>query len=47
MICVAVMYPSGPGKHFDHVYYEQKHRPLVMDRFPRLEMDPELGVLVA
>lgn len=23
------------------------HDPLVMDRFPRLEMDPELGVLVA
>jgi uncharacterized protein (TIGR02118 family) len=26
------MYPSGPGKRFDHVYYEQKHRPLVLDR---------------
>jgi uncharacterized protein (TIGR02118 family) len=32
MICVSVMYPQGPGKHFDHVYYEQKHRHLVMDR---------------
>ena len=32
MICVSVMYPQAPGKHFDQVYYEQKHRPLVMDR---------------
>jgi uncharacterized protein (TIGR02118 family) len=32
MICVSVMYPHAPGKHFDHEYYEQKHRPLVMNR---------------
>jgi uncharacterized protein (TIGR02118 family) len=32
MICVSVFYPHAPGKHFDHAYYEQKHRPLVMDR---------------
>jgi uncharacterized protein (TIGR02118 family) len=32
MICVSVIYPSGPGKRFDCAYYEQKHRPLVMDR---------------
>jgi uncharacterized protein (TIGR02118 family) len=32
MICVSVFYPSAPGKRFDHVYYEEKHRPLVMDR---------------
>ena len=32
MICVSVIYPSGPGKHFDQAYYEQTHRPLVMDR---------------
>jgi uncharacterized protein (TIGR02118 family) len=32
MICVSVMYAHAPGKRFDHVYYEQKHRPLVMDR---------------
>ena len=32
MICLSVMYPSGPGKHFDQEYYAQKHRPLVMDR---------------
>jgi uncharacterized protein (TIGR02118 family) len=32
MICVSVMYPHAPGKRFDYVYYEQKHRPLVMDR---------------
>ena len=36
MICVSVMYQSGPGKHFDHEYYEQKHRPLVMDRLASL-----------
>jgi len=32
MICVSVMYPLAPGKRFDYVYYEQKHRPLVLDR---------------
>jgi len=32
MICVSVMYPHAPGKRFDYVYYEQKHRPLVMER---------------
>jgi uncharacterized protein (TIGR02118 family) len=32
MICVSVLYPHAPGKRFDHAYYEQKHRPLVMDR---------------
>jgi uncharacterized protein (TIGR02118 family) len=32
MICVSVLYPNSPGKRFDHVYYEQKHRPLVMER---------------
>lgn len=32
MICVSVLYPQAPGKRFDHIYYEQKHRPLVMDR---------------
>jgi uncharacterized protein (TIGR02118 family) len=32
MICVSVFYPNGPGKRFDQVYYERKHRPLVMDR---------------
>jgi uncharacterized protein (TIGR02118 family) len=32
MICVSVIYPHSPGKHFDHLYYEQVHRPLVMDR---------------
>jgi uncharacterized protein (TIGR02118 family) len=32
MICVSVLYPHASGKHFDHDYYEKKHRPLVMDR---------------
>jgi uncharacterized protein (TIGR02118 family) len=32
MICVSVLYPQAPGKRFDYVYYEQKHRPLVLDR---------------
>jgi uncharacterized protein (TIGR02118 family) len=32
MICVSVLYPQAPGKHFDQAYYEKTHRPLVMDR---------------
>ncbi len=32
MICVSVLYPHAPGKSFDQVYYEQKHRPLVMEK---------------
>jgi uncharacterized protein (TIGR02118 family) len=32
MICVSVIYPHAAGKHFDYAYYEQKHRPLVLDR---------------
>jgi len=32
MICVSVIYPHAPGKRFDYAYYEQKHRPLVLDR---------------
>lgn len=50
MICVSIFYPTGPGKHFDHVYYEQKHRPLVMDRLAsegitRYEIDQGLSGL--
>jgi uncharacterized protein (TIGR02118 family) len=49
MICVSVFYPSGPGKHFDQGYYEQKHRPLVMDRLgnslTRYEIDQGLSGL--
>jgi uncharacterized protein (TIGR02118 family) len=29
MIKVSVMYPSKPGTRFDHVYYRDKHMPLV------------------
>jgi uncharacterized protein (TIGR02118 family) len=29
MIKVSVMYPDGPGKHFDHAYYRDKHMPMV------------------
>jgi uncharacterized protein (TIGR02118 family) len=36
MICVSVMYPTAPGKRFDHEYYEQKHRPLVLARLASL-----------
>jgi uncharacterized protein (TIGR02118 family) len=32
MIKVSVMYPDGPGKHFDHAYYRDKHMPLVKAR---------------
>jgi uncharacterized protein (TIGR02118 family) len=49
MICVSVFYPSGPGKHFDQVYYEQKHRPLVKERLgnslTRYEIDQGLSGL--
>lgn len=50
MICVSVMYPAGPGKHFDQVYYEQRHRPLVMNRLSahgitRYEIDQGLSGL--
>jgi uncharacterized protein (TIGR02118 family) len=38
MICVSVMYPSGPGKQFDHFYYDQPHRTLVLDRLTPLGM---------
>jgi uncharacterized protein (TIGR02118 family) len=50
MICVSVFYPSGAGKHFDQVYYEQKHRALVMERLAshgitRYEIDQGLSGL--
>jgi len=32
MIKVSVMYPSAPGARFDHVYYRDKHMPLVKAR---------------
>ena len=32
MIKVSVMYPNGPGTHFDHAYYRDKHMPLVKAR---------------
>lgn len=50
MICVSVFYPSAPGKRFDHLYYEQKHRALVMGRIAdkgitRYEIDQGLSGL--
>jgi uncharacterized protein (TIGR02118 family) len=36
MICVSVLYPQGPGKRFDHAYYEEKHRPFVMEKLAGL-----------
>jgi uncharacterized protein (TIGR02118 family) len=50
VICVSVFYPNGPGKQFDHVYYEQTHRPLVMHRLAahgitRYEIDQGLSGL--
>lgn len=30
MICVSVMYPQAPGKRFDHAYYAETHRSLVL-----------------
>jgi uncharacterized protein (TIGR02118 family) len=32
MIKVSVMYPNTPGARFDHVYYRDKHMPLVKAR---------------
>ena len=32
MIKVSVMYPNKPGARFDHLYYRDKHMPLVRDR---------------
>jgi uncharacterized protein (TIGR02118 family) len=32
MIKVSVMYPNTPGARFDHVYYRDKHMPLVKTR---------------
>jgi uncharacterized protein (TIGR02118 family) len=32
MIKVSVMYPNTPGNRFDHVYYRDKHMPLVKAR---------------
>jgi uncharacterized protein (TIGR02118 family) len=32
MIKVTVMYPNTPGARFDHVYYRDKHMPLVQAR---------------
>jgi uncharacterized protein (TIGR02118 family) len=32
MIKVSVMYPNTPGNRFDHVYYRDKHMPMVKAR---------------
>ena len=32
MIKVSVMYPNTPGARFDHVYYRDKHMPLLKER---------------
>jgi uncharacterized protein (TIGR02118 family) len=32
MIKVSVMYPNTPGARFDHVYYRDKHMPLLKSR---------------
>jgi len=32
MIKVSVMYPNKPGARFDHVYYAEKHMPLLKAR---------------
>ncbi len=48
MVCISVLYANAPGKKFDHVYYAQKHIPLVMERCKssgliRSEIDTGLG----
>jgi len=32
MIKVSVMYPNNPGARFDHIYYRDKHMPMVKAR---------------
>ncbi len=32
MIKVSVMYPNGPDKHFDYVYYCDSHMPMVKSK---------------
>lgn len=32
MIKVSVLYPNAPGARFDHLYYRNKHMPLVKAR---------------
>lgn len=32
MIKVSVMYPNAPGARFDHLYYRDKHMPLLKAR---------------
>jgi uncharacterized protein (TIGR02118 family) len=44
MIRVTVSYPASEGKRFDHTYYHDKHRALLMERLTahglkRVEMD--------
>ncbi|MDA8051520.1 MAG: hypothetical protein M0002_16260 [Rhodospirillales bacterium] len=33
MFVVTVLYPNESGSKFDHVYYAQKHIPLVRERW--------------
>jgi uncharacterized protein (TIGR02118 family) len=32
MIKVSVMYPNTPGARFDHIYYRDRHMPLIKSR---------------
>ena len=32
MIKFTILYPNTPGARFDHVYYREKHMPLVKER---------------
>lgn len=48
MIRITVSYPSGEGKRFDHAYYQDRHRQLLLDRLAahglqRVEMDKALA----
>ena len=44
MIRVTVSYPAAPGKRFDHAYYQNNHRALIVEKLTphglvRCEMD--------
>jgi uncharacterized protein (TIGR02118 family) len=38
MICVTVVYPTGPDSRFNRAYYLEKHIPLANSRFEPLGM---------
>lgn len=44
MVKVSVLYPSGDGSTFDMDYYQQKHKPLVLEVFGIERFDIDKGI---